>query len=216
MSPSLEHHIRYSGQPINLYRDTPNSILILSSPPYRYHTSTRQLTPVPCAKEVKIKGLLSSIGYDSTAIYLNDPYNIYRLDRKKDTVEIFASAPQGFFNAVSRDDKGVFWIAGTRGLYTYHPDTRKFERIPTTLFNEVNTVLCDNKGKVWIGAEQKLFIWLTDTKRFVWFGEADGISPNEYLAEPRLISPKGNIYMGGVKGLRYPSPGTVKTLRSVS
>lgn len=61
MSPSLEHHIRYSGQPINLYRDTPNSILILSSPPYRYHTSTRQLTPVPCAKEVKIKGLLSSI-----------------------------------------------------------------------------------------------------------------------------------------------------------
>ena len=73
MSPSLEHHIRYSGQPINLYRDTPNSILILSSPPYRYHTSTRQLTPVPCAKEVKIKGLLSSIGYDSTAIYLNDP-----------------------------------------------------------------------------------------------------------------------------------------------
>lgn len=68
MSPSLEHHIRYSGQPINLYRDTPNSILILSSPPYRYHTSTRQLTPVPCAKEVKIKGLLSSIGYDSTAI----------------------------------------------------------------------------------------------------------------------------------------------------
>lgn len=201
MSPSLEHHIRYSGQPINLYRDTPNSILILSSPPYRYHTSTRQLTPVPCAKEVKIKGLLSSIGYDSTAIYLNDPYNIYRLDRKKDTVEIFASAPQGFFNAVSRDDKGVFWIAGTRGLYTYHPETRKFERIPTTLFNEVNTVLCDNKGKVWIGAEQKLFIWLTDTKRFVWFGEADGISPNEYLAEPRLISPKGNIYMGGVKGL---------------
>lgn len=201
MSPSLEHHIRYSGQPINLYRDTPNSILILSSPPYRYHTSTRQLTPVPCAKEVKIKGLLSSIGYDSTAIYLNDPYNIYRLDRKKDTVEIFASAPQGFFNAVSRDDKGVFWIAGTRGLYTYHPDTRKFERIPTTLFNEVNTVLCDNKGKVWIGAEQKLFIWLTDAKRFVWFGEADGISPNEYLAEPRLISPKGNIYMGGVKGL---------------
>ena len=201
MSPSLEHHIRYSGQPINLYRDTPNSILILSSPPYRYHTSTRQLTPVPCAKEVKIKGLLSSIGYDSTAIYLNDPSNIYRLDRKKDTVEIFASAPQGFFNAVSRDDKGVFWIAGTRGLYTYHPDTRKFERIPTTLFNEVNTVLCDNKGKVWIGAEQKLFIWLTDTKRFVWFGEADGISPNEYLAEPRLISPKGNIYMGGVKGL---------------
>ena len=62
-------------------------------------------------------------------------------------------------------------------------------------------MLCDNKGKVWIGAEQKLFIWLTDTKRFVWFGEADGISPNEYLAEPRLISPKGNIYMGGVKGL---------------
>ncbi|WP_238601525.1 hypothetical protein [Bacteroides ovatus] len=105
-------------------------------------------------------------------------------------MEIFASAPQGFFNAVSRDDKGVFWIAGTRGLYTYHPDTRKFERIPTTLFNEVNTVLCDNKGKVWIGAEQKLFIWLTDTKRFVWFGEADGISPNDTWPSPVSFPPK--------------------------
>lgn len=199
---SLEKHIRYSGQPINLYQDSPGSLLILGSPPYRYDISSRRLEQVPCAKEVNIQGMLISIAHDSVATYLNDPYYIYQLDRKKNKVEIYAKTPDGiYFNAVSRDKDGVFWIASTRGVYTYHPDHRKFEQISTSLFTEANTVLCDNKGKVWIGAEQKLFVWYTDAKRFILFGETDGISSNEYLAKPRLISPKGNIYMGGVKGL---------------
>lgn len=201
-SPSLENHIRYSGQPINLYQDAPNSILILSSPPYRYNILSHDLSPITCRKEIAIKGMLTSIAHDSAVTYLNDPYNIYKLDRKTNSLEILTSAPDNtYLNAVSRDNKGTFWIASTHGLYTYDPNTQKFNAISTSLFNEANTVLCDNKGKVWIGAEQKLFVWLTNDKRFILFGEADGISPNEYLAKPRLMSPKGNIYMGGVKGL---------------
>ncbi|WP_307996459.1 ATP-binding protein [uncultured Bacteroides sp.] len=201
-APSLEKSIRYSGQPINLYEDAPHSVLILSSTPYRYDIPTRKFEQVSCAENIKIKGMLASIAHDSLYTYLNDPYNIYKLDRAKNRLEIFANAPQGIYlNAVSKDGEGVFWIASTRGLYTYHPDSREFKKIPTSLFSEVNTVLCDNKGKVWIGAERKLFVWLTDAKRFVLFGETDGITQNEYLAKPRLISPKGTIYMGGVKGL---------------
>ena len=201
-SPSLERNIRYSGQPVNLYQDLPNSVLLLSSPPYRYDISTRKLEPVSCAKDISIKGMLCAITHDATTTYMNDPYHIYSLNRTTNTMEILTRAPKGIYlNAVSRDDKGLFWIASNRGLYVYHPDTREFEQIPTSLFNEVNTVLCDDKGKVWIGAEQKLFAWLTDAKRFVLFGETDGISPNEYLSKPRLISGKGNIYMGGIKGL---------------
>lgn len=201
-NPALEESIRYSGQPINLYQDAPNSILLLSSLPYRYHIATRKLEPISCAKDIKIKGMLCAISHDSTATYLNDPYNIYKLHPATNKLEIFAAAPQGIYlNAISQDNEGVFWIASNRGLYTCQPDSRKFEQIPTSLFSEANTVLCDNKGKVWIGAEQKLFVRLTDAGRFVLFGETDGIAQNEYLAKPRLISPKGNIYMGGVKGL---------------
>ena len=32
-------------------------------------------------------------------------------------------------------------------------------------------------------------------------GESDGVIPNEYLAKPRLVSGKGEVYMGGVNGL---------------
>ena len=199
---ALEKSIRYSGQPINLYQDYPNSILLLSSLPYRYNIATRKLEPVSRSKDIKIKGMLCAISHDSTTTYLNDPYNIYKLHHATNKLEILSTAPQGIYlNAVSQDNEGVFWIASNRGLYAYHPDRRKFEQISTSLFNEANTVLCDNKGKVWIGAEQKLFVWLTEAKRFVLFGETDGITQNEYLAKPRLISPKGNIYMGGVKGL---------------
>ena len=208
-TPSLEKNIRYSGQPVNLYQDLPNSVLLLSSPPCRYDIRTRKITSVSCAKDMKIQGMLCSITHDSVASYFHNPFHIYRLSYKSNELEVFMKVPKGvYINAVSRDNKGVFWIGSNLGLYAYYPDSRKLEYIPTSLFHDATSVLCDNKGKIWIGAEQKLFAWLTESKRFVLFGKADGISQNEYLSKPRLISEKGNIYMGGVKGLLRINPDT--------
>ena len=41
----------------------------------------------------------------------------------------------------------------------------------------------------------------TNGVRFVLFGESDGVLINEYLSKPKLVSTKGDIYMGGIKGL---------------
>ena len=48
-----------------------------------------------------------------------------------------------------------------------------------------------------------LFAWLIKEKKFVLFGESDGVIQNEYLSKPRLLSMRGDIYMGGVKGLLH-------------
>jgi hypothetical protein len=45
-----------------------------------------------------------------------------------------------------------------------------------------------------------LFAWLIKEKKFVLFGESDGVIQNEYLSKPRLLSMRGDVYMGGVKG----------------
>lgn len=207
-TPSLEQNMRYSGQPVNLCQDTPHSVLLLSSLPYRYHIPTGNLEAVTCAGNVNIRGMLSPIAHDSTTTWLHDPYHIYRLDRNANRLEVYMEIPQGIYiNTVSRDANGTFWIGSNHGLYTCLPDTRKLEQIPTSLFDCVDALICDNrKGIVWLGADQKLFAWLTASKRFILFGEADGASKNEYLSKPRLLSPAGNIYLGGVKGLLYIHP----------
>lgn len=61
--------------------------------------------------------------------------------------------------------------------------------------------MCDQRGKIWIGADNMLFAWLVNEKRFILFGESDGVFINEYLSKPRLISTRGDIYMGGIRGL---------------
>lgn len=194
--------IRYSGQPVNLYKDTPHSILILSPLIYRYEIQKKEFNPIHYDTDIQIKGMLTAITHDSIYTYFNDPYHIYQLNRKTNKIQIFADAPKDvFFNAISKDNNGIFWIASSQGVYSYNPLKKEYTKIETTLFQEVNTVLCDNRDKIWIGAKQKLFVWRTDTQRFVLFGEADGITPNEYLEKPRLISPRGTIYIGGIKGL---------------
>lgn len=72
--PSLEHHVRYSGWPINLYRDSQFDLNIKFT-----HTATilppgNSLCPL-CQKGNK--GLLRVRGYVIPAIYLNIPLLIY-------------------------------------------------------------------------------------------------------------------------------------------
>lgn len=99
------------------------------------------------------------------------------------------------------DEKGDFWIGSNTGLGQYSIRTRQYHPLITSLFGEASSVICDHRGKVWIGADHMLFAWMLQSRKFILFGESDGVIPNEYLAKPRLVSGKGEVYMGGVNGL---------------
>ena len=114
---------------------------------------------------------------------------------------VFTCGRDTLINSVSRDERGVFWIGSNRGLSSYNPVNHEYQHLPTTLFDEIISIVCDRKGKVWIGTDQMLFAWLIDEKRFVLFGESDGVLINEYLSKPKLVSTKGDSFMGGTKGL---------------
>ena len=86
-------------------------------------------------------------------------------------------------------------------MSSYNPETRQYNHLPTSLFGEITSIMCDQRGKIWIGADNMLFAWLVNEKRFILFGESDGVFINEYLSKPRLISTRGDIYMGGIRGL---------------
>lgn len=191
------------GRAVNLFRNSPNSILILGGEHvYQYDLKKRTFS---IATEEEGEGIIGNIlpidNYQHDT-YLNDIKHIYKLDNQENRLtSVFRCSGDTIINSVSRDESGNLWIGNNFGLMHFNPVTKERTFIPTILFTEVTQVVCDHQGKVWIGTDSMLFAWLIGEKKFVLFGESDGAIKNEYLSKPRLLSSHGDVYMGGVKGL---------------
>lgn len=203
VNDSINSTLCYQGKTVNVYRNSPETILLLAQTPYSYHIGKKQFTPVTFGKGVSaITGTLLPIGSKGNESYLHDMERIYKIDARRHELEvIYRSRGDTVFNSVSQDGQGVFWIGTNYGLSKYNPVDKQYATIPNTLINEINSLVCDRQGRVWIGTEGKLFAHLTEEGKFILFGEPDGVMPNEYLEKPRLLSSGGDVYMGGVNGL---------------
>lgn len=200
----LKNFLFYSGKAINIYQQEPESVLLLGDHIYRYAIPTGEIEVADEKEGTEIEGTLIPFFHDNHTVYLFDFTHIYTFDSAENRLEsIYAIEKDTVINCVSRDEQGLFWIATNFGLKCYDTKERTVRHFSTSLFTNVNSVLSDLHGKVWIGADQMLFAWLVNEKKFILFGESDGALSNEYLGKPRLISNRGNVYMGGSKGLLY-------------
>ena len=192
------------GKAVNLLRNTHHNILFLGEHIYIYDLNTRTFSTVIEQKEQEIIGALLPIDNYKNITYLNDTKHIYELDNHTNRLKaLYRCWKDTTINSVARDEEGNFWIGNNYGLVHYNPATKIQTPIPTSLFSEITLIACDQQGKVWIGADSMLFAWLIKEKKFVLFGESDGVIQNEYLSKPRLLSMRGDVYMGGVKGLLH-------------
>lgn len=193
------------GNSVNIYQNTPNTLLLLSNHVYCYHLKEKKFSIVSEEKDINIiEGSLKAIAHSERYTYLNDIKHIYELDNNSNRLKVlFSSQDDMCINSVSMDEYGCFWIGSNVGLIGYNPITREQESVSTSLFTEISSLICDQKGKVWIGAENMLFAWSISEKKIALFGESDGAVPNEYFPEARLLSLQGDLYMGGVKGLLH-------------
>lgn len=192
------------GKTVNLFRNTPHSILLLGEHIYRYDLKEQTFDLATEEEGQDIIGTLLPIENDENYTYLSDNRHIYQLDNRTNRLKtLFQCSKDTLINAVSRDESGNFWIGNNYGLVHYNAATNVQTPMPTSLFTEVSSIVCDKQGKVWIGADSILFAWLIQERKFVLFGESDGVILNEYLSKPRLLSRQGEVYMGGVKGLLH-------------
>lgn len=191
------------GKTVNVFRNTPETILLLSEMPYSYHLARKDFTPIPLDKPAQdVIGTLMPICQNGFVSYLHDFKRIYRIDSRKNRLEtLYSCKGDTIFNSVSADENGIFWIGSNYGLSYYSMEKQQCVNIPNSLINEINSLICDQRGRVWIGADSKLFAHLIQEGEFILYGESDGIILNEYLEKPRLLSTQGDIYMGGVNGL---------------
>lgn len=191
------------GNAVNLYQNTPSTVLLLGDHAYIYNIKEKKFTiAIEQDESTTITGALLPITHNEKCTYLNDIKCIYKLDHDTNLLKsIFTCSGDTIINAVSCDEYGNFWIGSNYGLKHYNNSAKEQQDIPSSLFTEISSLICDQKGKVWIGADNMLFVWLIKDKRFAIFGESDGALPNEYLPKPCLVSAQGDVYMGGVQGL---------------
>lgn len=205
INDSINDILCHRGKTVNVYQNTPETILMLSEIPYKYHIGKKQFIPITKGKGITdIVGTLLPINSTGEDCYLHDLEHIYHINSSLNELElIFTCQTDTVFNSVSQDENGLLWIGSNHGLSYYNPGTKQYTLVPNTLINEISSLICDRQGRVWIGTEEKLFAYLIKEKKFILFGEPDGVVQNEYLEKPRLLSSSGDIYMGGVNGLLH-------------
>ncbi len=205
INDSINDILCHRGKTVNVYQNTPETILMLSEIPYKYHIGKKQFIPITKGKGITdIVGTLLPINSTGEDCYLHDLEHIYKINSSLNELElIFTCQTDTVFNSVSQDENGLLWIGSNYGLSYYNPVTKQYTLVPNTLINEISSLICDRQGRVWIGTEEKLFAYLIKEKKFILFGEPDGVVQNEYLEKPRLLSSSGDIYMGGVNGLLH-------------
>lgn len=190
------------GLTVNLFNNTPGTIMFLGKDIYIYHKQNKSFTKIVLAKGKSINGSLMPISTVGRYTYLNDDKHIYRFDNISNRLQAILSFPEEInITSSSRDEFGNFWIGTTSGLLHFDSHSLKTTAVPINLFDTINQLLCDQHGKVWIGTDNMLLCWFIKEKRYVLFGESDGVMNNEYLPKPKLITTQGDIFLGGVQGL---------------
>ena len=198
----INNLLRYSGKTVNVCQVSSGSVLLLGSHIYRYDIASGKVEAAIEEEGNDLVGTILPVAHEAEVSYFCDLRRIYVLNHSTNRLHtVYACGRDTLINAVSRDERGVFWIGSNQGLSSYNPETRQYNHLPTSLFGEITSIMCDQRGKIWIGADNMLFAWLVNEKRFILFGESDGVFINEYLSKPRLISTRGDIYMGGIRGL---------------
>ena len=205
INDSINNALCHRGKTVNIYQNTPETILLLSESLYSYHINKKQFTPIPYGKGItEITGTLLPIGCKGDDCYIHDLKHIYKINSNNKEIErVYTCKGDTIFNSISCDEDGLYWIGTNYGLSCYNLPKKQYTNIPNSLINEISSLICDRKGRIWIGTEGKLFAHLIKEQKFILFGEPDGVISNEYLEKPRLLSLTGDIYMGGVNGLLH-------------
>ncbi|MDM8335907.1 hybrid sensor histidine kinase/response regulator transcription factor [Mediterranea massiliensis] len=201
----ITQDISQHGYSVYLYRNTPNTILILSDHVYIYnlHNKTFQIA-IENDKEPITWGSLQAIASDENRTYLFDSKRIYTMDHSTLKLTVaFTPQKETIINSVAYDKQGNFWIGTNQGLELFRSATGKSTSIQSNLFTDVSLVVYHNPDEIWIGAENMLFSYSPSKERFTVYGESDGVMPNEYVPRSQLVIEGQGIYMGGVEGLLF-------------
>lgn len=196
-----DENIYMSAYTVNISKVEGDKVLICADKIYLYDCLRKSFSIVSSQDGASYYSP-QEMASDSVSTFLMSKTNVYQWTRRTNAFHsIYKVDEENIINDGCRDSQGTFWLGGRAGLFRFNPQTGQTEKIPTRLFDEVNSLIADDQGRLWIGTRNRLFVYFIQSKRFVILGEADGIFPNEYTSKSGLMASTGDIYIGGTNGM---------------
>lgn len=194
--------LRY-GNGVYVWRNSPETILIVGDSLYVYHLKENRFTHVAVEQSVVIKkGTLKMVGTEGDTSYLADRSHLFAFDHQTEKLTVIYQCQEvnEMINTATRTTDGIFWLGTNHGLKKYDPQTQMTTFVPNSLFNDVMLLQADPMDRVWVGTYYELFLYDPATNHFVAFNSQDGAQPNEYIRASSCLH-GSHLYVGGVHGL---------------
>ncbi|WP_034040448.1 two-component regulator propeller domain-containing protein [Wocania ichthyoenteri] len=191
-----------SGFLINISKYAEDEILINGNHIYVYNIRKKTFTKL-ASKGIEYNSSSPvEIASDSTKTYFITHEELFELDRQTNQFKtLYTPDVLVYIKDACRDKQGRFWIGTTSGIVCIDPTNNTTNKIETTLFDGVNSLVFDEHERLWIGANNMLYTYKSDQNYFTILNGSDGIAHNEYIGQAHLLSREGDIYMGGTTGL---------------
>jgi len=149
--------------------------------------------------------------------------NIYHVDNEK-CIEKFVnipgdstSIPGNYVTSLCQDRSGAIWI-GTYGNGFCKVVTDSKSNVSFVNYNDksglannvVYAILDDNQGNLWLSTDNGLSRFDKENKTFKNFYVKDGLQSNQFYWTSACKGVDGKMYFGGVEGLNYFVPDSIK------
>ncbi len=162
-------------------------------------------------------GVVWSIFEDSKGnFWVGTAFGLDLMDRSKGTFKHFRADPQNpkslsnpSTTALFEDSKHRLWIGTESGLNLLNPDGETFTRYNKDngfTDDNIRTILEDSQGKLWLATNNGITVFDPETKKVKNYNRDSGRLMGGFHTDSGLISNKGEIIFGGVKGLRIFDP----------
>lgn len=186
---------------ISLSNDYRGRSLVLADNIYR-HDDDYKTRDIIDLSNIDIHGRLRAV-FDSQSRFFYDDNQFFQWDESKpDKLEVIYSDTAGnTFNCAAMDKVGNIWALSADTLCSLDTKTGELKFIDYKFDTLASLIMCDRIGRLWIGTRNKLYVFTPDMDGVLALAEVNGVYPNEYSAQAKLVAPNGDIYLGGRDGM---------------
>lgn len=115
--------------------------------------------------------------------------------------------------AIHEDRIGNLWIGTNNGLNKFNRTTGKFEYYNERRGlsqNAIYGILEDELGNLWLSSNEGLIKYNIQNREAKYFSTGDGLQSRQFTGNAYFKDETGNMYFGGINGLNYFHPQTIK------
>ena len=138
-----------------------------------------------------------------------DNFNVYQKNAREGRQDLSSQT----IYCLHLDRRGMLWAGTASGLNMYHPEKESFEYLTGNegAFNyHIYSILEGGDSTLWMSTNRGLLRYNPGTMDFMSFNLSNGLQNYEFNRGAAYKSPNGTFYFGGISGLNYFNPDSIR------